>query len=47
MQPDLSTLRLVPWLEGTAMVLCDLIDHIPTSRCRMRRAQILKAQIAR
>jgi glutamine synthetase len=27
MKPDLSTLRRVPWLEGTAMVLCDLLDH--------------------
>ncbi len=27
MVPDLTTLRLVPWLEGTAMVLCDVIDH--------------------
>lgn len=27
MKPDLSTLRLVPWLEGTAMVLCDVFDH--------------------
>jgi len=27
MKPDLSTLRLVPWLEGTAMVLCDILDH--------------------
>ncbi len=28
--PDLSTLRLVPWLERTALVLCDLVtegDH--------------------
>jgi glutamine synthetase len=24
MRPDLSTLRLVPWQEGTAMCLCDL-----------------------
>ena len=24
MRPDLATLRLVPWQEGTAMVLCDL-----------------------
>ena len=22
-KPDLSTMRLVPWLEGTALVLCD------------------------
>ena len=27
MQPDLSTLRRVPWLEGTAMVMCDVLDH--------------------
>jgi len=27
MQPDLTTLRPVPWLEGTAMVLCDVLDH--------------------
>ena len=25
--PDLSTLRPVPWLDGTAMVLCDVRDH--------------------
>src|SRR6266487_3359383 len=24
MVPDMDTLRLIPWLEGTAMVLCDL-----------------------
>lgn len=27
MKPDLSTIRLMPWLEGTAMVLCDILDH--------------------
>ena len=27
MRPDLSTLRLIPWLEGTALVLCDVLDH--------------------
>ena len=26
-KPDLSTLRQVPWLEKTALVLCDLLDH--------------------
>ena len=25
-KPDLSTLRLLPWLEGSAMVVCDLTD---------------------
>ena len=27
MKPDLATLRTTPWLEGTAMVLCDVLDH--------------------
>lgn len=27
MQPDLATLRRVPWLPATAMVLCDVLDH--------------------
>jgi glutamine synthetase len=26
-EAGLSTMRRVPWLEGTAMVLCDLLDH--------------------
>ena len=26
-RPDLSTLRVTPWLEKTAMVLCDVVDH--------------------
>lgn len=24
--PDLATLRLLPWLEGSAMVVCDVLD---------------------
>jgi glutamine synthetase len=27
MRPDLGTLRRIPWLEGTALVLCDVLDH--------------------
>jgi len=27
MKPDLTTLRRVPWLDGTAFVLCDVMDH--------------------
>ena len=27
MKPDLSTLRLIPWLPGTALVLADLVWH--------------------
>src|SRR6476661_10713505 len=25
--PDMSTLRRVPWLDSTAMVLCDVVEH--------------------
>ena len=27
MKPDMDTLRVVPWLENTALVLCDVLDH--------------------
>ncbi len=27
MRPDLSTLRIAGWLEGTAIVLSDILDH--------------------
>jgi glutamine synthetase len=27
MQPDLATLRMIPWLPATALVLCDLAHH--------------------
>ena len=27
MKPDMATLRRIPWLEGTALVLCDVLDH--------------------
>ena len=46
MKPDIATLRLVPWLPGTAMVLCDLLDHHHHPVAHSPR-QILKAQVAR
>src|SRR5688572_23551622 len=27
MKPDLATLRRIPWLPGTVLVLCDVVDH--------------------
>lgn len=47
MKPDLSTLRRVPWLEGTALVLCDMIDHSTHEPVPHAPRQVLKAQIAR
>jgi glutamine synthetase len=47
MQPDLSTIRPVPWLEGTAMVLCDVLDHHTHEAVPHSPRAILKKQIAR
>ncbi|WP_417685722.1 glutamine synthetase family protein [Roseibium sp.] len=47
MKPDLSTLRFVPWLEGTAMVLCDVQDHHTHADVPHSPRAMLKKQIAR
>ena len=46
MKPDLATLRRLPWLPGTAMVLCDILDHHHDPVAHSPRA-ILKKQIER
>lgn len=47
MKPDLTTLRPVPWLEGTAMVLCDVLDHHTHQPVPHSPREMLKAQVAR
>jgi glutamine synthetase len=47
MKPDLSTLRPIPWLEGTVMVLCDVLDHNTHKDVPHSPRAILKKQIAR
>ncbi len=47
MKPDLSTLRRIPWLEGTALVLCDLLDHHHHKDIPHSPRAILKKQVAR
>ena len=46
LKPDLATLRLVPWLQGTAMVLCDLAWEDGSDVAASPR-QILRRQLAR
>jgi glutamine synthetase len=46
MKPDMSTLRRIPWLEGTALVLCDVLDHHSEPLPHSPRA-ILKRQLER
>ena len=47
MRPDMSTLRLAAWLDGTALVLCDVLDHHGHEEISHSPRAILKAQIAR
>ena len=46
MQPDVATLRRIPWLEGTALVLADLQRHDGTAVQPSPR-EVLKAQVER
>ncbi len=47
MKPDLTTLRPVPWLEGTAMCLCDVLDHHTHGPVPHSPREMLKGQVAR
>jgi glutamine synthetase len=46
MVPDFSTMRRIPWLEGTALVLCDIAWN-DGSPVRPSPRQVLKAQVER
>ncbi|MCX7889674.1 MAG: glutamine synthetase family protein [Rhodobacteraceae bacterium] len=46
-KPDLSTLRRVPWLPGTAMVMCDFLDHHTHEPVPHAPRSVLKRQLAR
>ena len=45
-RPDLTTLRLIPWLPATALVMADCLDHDGNDLAHSPRA-ILKRQTAR
>jgi glutamine synthetase len=47
MHPDLATLRRIPWLPGTALVLCDVLDHHGHHEIAHSPRAILKRQVAR
>src|ERR671934_2474656 len=46
LRPDLGTLRRIPWLEGTALVLCDVVWH-DSSPVNPSPRQVLKRQVER
>jgi glutamine synthetase len=47
MKPDLATLRKLPWLEGTALVLCDVLDHHTHADVPHSPRAVLKRQVQR
>lgn len=47
MKPDLATIRPMPWLDGTVMVLCDIIDHHSHEDVPHSPRAVLKRQIER
>ena len=46
LRPDHATLRRLPWLEGTALVLCDVLWHDSTPVAPSPR-QVLRRQVER
>lgn len=47
MKPDMETLRLIPWVPGTALVICDLLDHHTHQPVPHAPRSVLKRQIGR
>ena len=47
MKPDANTLMKCTWLEGTALILCDLVDHHHHEPVPHSPRAMLKAQLSR
>ena len=47
MKPDLSTLRVTPWMAGTALVICDVLDHHTHEDVAHSPRAMLKKQLKR
>jgi glutamine synthetase len=46
-RPDWDTLRVIPWLERTALVLCDAVDEATDELVEVAPRSVLRRQIAR
>ena len=46
-RPDLATLRLVPWIPKTALVLCDVLDEATGEPVEVSPRRILQRQVER
>jgi glutamine synthetase len=47
LKPDMATLRRIPWLPGTALVICDVLDHHTHAAVPHSPRAILKKQLER
>ena len=47
MKPDMATLRTIPWAPGTALVMCDVLDHHTHAPVAHAPRTVLKRQIER
>jgi glutamine synthetase len=47
LKPDLATLRRIPWLPGTALVICDVLDHHTHEDVPHSPRAVLKKQLKR
>lgn len=47
MRPELDTLRRIPWLDGTALVLCNILDHHGHDEIAHAPRTMLKLQVER
>ncbi|SOB92498.1 glutamine synthetase family protein [Rhodobacter maris] len=47
MKPDLATLRRLPWVPATALVMCDVLDHHTHEMVPHAPRTVLKRQIER
>ncbi|MDE2383119.1 MAG: glutamine synthetase [Alphaproteobacteria bacterium] len=47
LKPDLSTMRKTPWLPGTALVICDVLDHHTHQDTPHSPRAMLKKQLKR
>jgi len=45
--PDLTTIRIVPWLDKTALVVCDVVDVDTAEPIEVAPRQILRRQVER
>ena len=47
LKPDMASLRRTPWLEGTALILCDVLDHRTHDDLPHSPRAILRRQLKR